>query len=87
MPAFAAMVEDLAAALRAGATVVVHCRGGLGRSGTVAAACLVRLGLSHAKAMSAVREARPGAIEVQRQEAWVRRYAGSLGDRRSSVPA
>ena len=37
--------------IRAGGVAVVHCRGGLGRAGTVAACCLVALGQAPADAM------------------------------------
>lgn len=57
--------------LRAGAGVAVHCRGGLGRSGTIAARLLVELGMDPAEAIGAVRAARPGAIETPDQEAHV----------------
>jgi protein-tyrosine phosphatase len=53
---------------------VIHCRGGLGRSGTVAAACLVALGHGPAEAIERVRAARPGAVESRSQEEWVRSY-------------
>jgi ADP-ribosylglycohydrolase/rhodanese-related sulfurtransferase len=61
--------------------IVVHCRGGLGRSGTIAARLLVELGVSAREAIRSVRAARPGAIETSAQE----RYVASveLPDRRA----
>lgn len=53
--------------LRAGQRVLVHCRGGLGRAGTVAARLLIELGTAPAVAMHQVRQARPGAIETSAQ--------------------
>lgn len=58
--------------LRRGGRVVLHCRGGLGRTGTVAARLLVELGMNPDDAMTAVRAARPGTIETAAQEAHVR---------------
>ena len=58
-----------------GDNVLVHCRGGLGRSGTVAAMLLIELGMAHKEAVATVRSARPGAIETYEQETYVRRYA------------
>ena len=58
--------------LRNGRHVLVHCRGGLGRSGTIAARLLVELGWTPSDAIQAVRAARPGAIETGRQEQHVR---------------
>ncbi|OLP07805.1 cyclin-dependent kinase inhibitor 3 family protein [Rhodoferax antarcticus] len=57
--------------LRAGARVLVHCRGGLGRAGTVAARLLVELGVPPTQAIERVRRARPGAIETAQQRAYV----------------
>ncbi len=71
MPQFLALIGEVLAALRGGHTVVVHCRGGIGRSGTVAAACLVALGGEPALAIERVRAARVGAVEHESQEQWV----------------
>lgn len=63
--------SDLLAILCAGARVLVHCRGGLGRAGTVAARLLVELGVSPTQAIERVRQARPGAIETEQQRDYV----------------
>jgi ADP-ribosyl-[dinitrogen reductase] hydrolase len=60
--------ESLRALLRSGFDIVVHCKGGLGRAGTVAARLLVELGTAPEAAMELVREVRPGAIETLAQE-------------------
>jgi ADP-ribosylglycohydrolase/protein-tyrosine phosphatase len=57
--------------LRSGERVLVHCKGGLGRAGTVAARLLVEFGVDPAQAIARVREARTGAIETRGQERWV----------------
>lgn len=57
--------------LREGAKVLVHCRGGLGRAGTVAAFLLVEIGVPAREAIRRVRAARPGAIETIAQENYV----------------
>jgi protein-tyrosine phosphatase len=59
--------------LRAGRHVLLHCRGGLGRSGTIAARLLVELGWDAQAAIRAVRAQRPGAIETRAQETHVLR--------------
>lgn len=64
--------EQLRAIVRAGFDVLVHCKGGLGRAGTIAARLLVELGWDPDKAIREVRAARPGAIENARQERHVR---------------
>lgn len=54
--------------LNQGAGVALHCRAGLGRTGTVAARVLIERGLSAPVAMQLVRQARPGSIETSTQE-------------------
>ncbi|MFC4296144.1 ADP-ribosylglycohydrolase family protein [Novosphingobium tardum] len=61
----------LRARLRSGFNVVVHCKGGLGRAGTVAARLMAELGHDPRSAIAAVRAARPGAIETSAQQAHV----------------
>ncbi len=51
--------------------VLVHCRGGLGRAGTIAARLLIELGMEPAIAISRIRVVRPGAIETREQEKYV----------------
>ncbi len=73
--AFMASWPARSAALRRllarGGRVLVHCKGGLGRSGTVVARLLVESGVDVSDAIRAVRAARPGAIETGPQERWV----------------
>ena len=64
--------------LREGRNVLVHCRGGLGRSGTIVARLLVELGWSPAEAIQAVRTQRKGAIETAAQEQYVRQLPGAV---------
>ena len=52
--------------------VLVHCRGGLGRAGTIAARLLVELGMDPTKAIVSVRAARPDTIENCNQENYVK---------------
>lgn len=54
--------------ITSGKSIFIHCRGGLGRSGMIAARLLVELGISPSDAIRIVREARPGAIETSAQE-------------------
>jgi protein-tyrosine phosphatase/nicotinamidase-related amidase len=75
-----ALNPQIRAWLDAGEDVVVHCLGGLGRSGLLAATLLVDAGLSAEAAIQEVREARdPRAIETRSQEDFVARYAVQLG--------
>jgi ADP-ribosyl-[dinitrogen reductase] hydrolase len=61
----------LRARLRDGFDVVVHCKGGLGRAGTIAARLLAELGMEPAQAIGKVRQVRNGAIETRPQEEYV----------------
>ena len=73
--------------LRLGHKVLVHCRGGLGRSGTIAARLLVELGWSPPDAVAAVRAERSGAIETPAQERYVRRLPGAVPPERDAHDA
>ncbi len=57
--------------LQTGESILIHCRGGLGRTGLVAGLILVELGMAPEKAIRKVRTARPGAIETAAQERYV----------------
>lgn len=58
--------------LAQGRSIVLHCIGGLGRTGTIAARLLVEFGADPEKAIGEIRQARPGAIETTFQERHVR---------------
>ena len=64
--------------LRAGKNLLIHCRGGLGRSGLVAALLLRESGETALAATERVREVRPGAIETSDQERYVMNYVPRL---------
>jgi protein-tyrosine phosphatase len=80
---WSAVRADLLCRLDAGGRVVLHCRGGLGRAGLVAALLLIETGTTAEAAIRAVREVRPGAIETAAQERYVRDYAPSVSAARS----
>ena len=69
---------QLARELQVGQRIVVHCKGGLGRAGTVACMLLESVGgaASADAAMAMVRAVRPGAIETAVQEAFLRTWYG-----------
>jgi ADP-ribosyl-[dinitrogen reductase] hydrolase len=59
---------ELRGVVRCGGRVLVHCRGGLGRAGTITARLLVELGADPNEAIRAVRHVRHGATETREQE-------------------
>ena len=71
--------EELRNRLRAGFDIVVHCKGGLGRAGMIAARLMVELGVPAAESIAEVRRVRPGAIETQAQLAYVMGH-GPVGE-------
>ncbi len=78
---FEAMVRETIENLERGRNVTVHCRGGLGRTGTVTACVLVALGQHTAdEAIGAVRATRRGTVQTEEQEDFVRRFEKSPGE-------
>lgn len=68
-------LNEVVNSLISGESVFVHCKGGLGRAGTVSAWLLTHYGRTAQQAISEVRGVRKGALENQRQERWVSAHA------------
>ena len=66
----------LHALIAEGQVFALHCHGGLGRTGTIAARLLIEMGYPPEAAMERVRTARPGSIETHAQEMYLRALAG-----------
>ena len=75
--------ESIRNRLRLGFDVLLHCRGGLGRAGTITARLLVELGVQPDDAIRRVRDAHEGTIENDSQLAHVRQCSA----RAPSVPS
>jgi protein-tyrosine phosphatase len=57
-----------------GKNIVIHCMGGKGRSGTIAAILLIEFGHLHKDVIEIVRDKRKGAIETKEQEDFISSY-------------
>ena len=64
-------IREFGARMDKGEKIFIHCRGGLGRTGTLAARILVEKGVTAPEAMNMIRLARPGAIETREQEKYL----------------
>lgn len=71
MSAWNKNATDILRTLEQGGRIVVHCAGGRGRSGMIAAKLLTTFDVPAQEAITRVRSARPGAIETREQEEYV----------------
>ena len=82
LPAWESLSPLLHQELDQGGRVIIHCRGGLGRAGTIASLLLIERGDDADEAMRRVRDTRVGAVETAVQEAFLRERA-ELDNRRT----
>ena len=68
-PALSQRAQDC---LASGRRVLLHCRGGIGRSGMVALKLMIEAGADPDQALQQLRAVRPGAVETPQQHAWAR---------------
>ena len=77
LTSFSTFIDALAQRLRSGASIGVHCRAGIGRSGLVAACILVRAGIPYPLTFPAISRARRVKVpDTEQQEQWVHKFAG-----------
>jgi atypical dual specificity phosphatase len=65
--------------------MLVHCEGGIGRTGTMAAAYWIAKGLTVAEAIARIRKARRGAVESEDQKRVLYRLADRAPSRSRST--
>ena len=69
------LIKWIGEELKDGANIMIHCVGGLGRTGIVAASFLIQQGLSSQAAINEVRSTRSKrSIESEVQELFVYKY-------------
>ncbi|MGB3280173.1 MAG: protein-tyrosine phosphatase family protein, partial [Pseudorhodobacter sp.] len=61
---------ELRAILARGGRLMVHCRGGCGRTGMIALRLMVDTGEEPGAALARLRAVRPCAVETDAQEVW-----------------
>lgn len=66
------LADDLTSCLGRGGRLLVHCRGGCGRSGMVALRLMIAQGEAPDAALARLRAARPCAIETPAQMRWAK---------------
>jgi protein-tyrosine phosphatase len=83
----AQLVHGLIDDLRAGRSVVVHCRQGIGRSALIAAATLISDGQDTETAINNIRLSRGLEVpETHAQRQWISDFSQWLADRRPVQP-
>ena len=70
--AFTIQGDALLQRLTAGETLVIHCRGGTGRTGLMAAILLLNAGMDGAEVRSRIQSVRPKALTIETQLAWLK---------------
>ena len=67
---WASVSEQARQQLQVGGRVLVHCRGGCGRSGMLVLRLMIEAGMAAGEALQQLRAVRPCAVETDAQMAW-----------------
>ncbi|MDR1578596.1 MAG: hypothetical protein LBT86_10310 [Deltaproteobacteria bacterium] len=73
--------------LKVGGKVLIHCRGGLGRTGTLVSRLLIEEGHSPQEALAKTRLARRGSVETKEQEQYLFNLPARLAKKRKFLVA
>lgn len=68
-----ALVEQL----RAGRSLAIHCKGGSGRTGLIAARILIEAGIARSEAIALVQALRPKAIQHPAHVNWIKQFGAT----------
>jgi protein-tyrosine phosphatase len=78
-PAFFALADEVAASVRQGSVVAVHCRAGIGRSGLLAGSVLLRLGIPASQVFAVLSRARGLSVpDTSAQAEWFHAAAARM---------
>lgn len=69
------LADSIFSDIKEGKNVLIHCMGGLGRTGTIAGCTLVRFGIEPEIAIMTVRTTRPGTLETDQQVEFVKIFS------------
>ena len=73
------LLDSVMESLRKGKAVAVHCRAGIGRSSIIAAAALIRNGLSADAAFGAIEESRGCPVpDTPEQRQWMENFSSGI---------
>lgn len=72
------LCQTILAAIDEGLPTLVHCKAGIGRTGTILACCLVALGRTPSQAMLELRRNHPSYIQTDVQERFIDHYGEFL---------
>lgn len=68
---WAAQQDEILRRLKAGERIAIHCKGGSGRTGLIAASLLIKLGLPLTQATAQVQALRPKALQHPAHVSWI----------------
>ena len=69
------LTDSILSDIKEGKNILIHCMGGLGRTGTIAGCTLVRYGAAPEIAVMTVRNVRPGTLETDQQVEFVKNFS------------
>ena len=72
--AWPAAMAQMAKLLAADKAIAIHCKGGSGRTGLIAARILIELGIERSEAVSLVQALRPKAIQHPAHAGWIAQF-------------